>query len=460
MATIMASMAVAGASPAQAPAPDPAPALARIEGDWDGSLDTGAMKLRLALHIHVKDGATVATLDSLDQGAKDMPATVTLEGDHVQVSAKGAAGGFDGALAADGASLSGHWGAAPVTFTRRTAGAAAPALNRPQIPVKPYPYDETAISFDSPSAHVRMGGTLTMPRGAGPFPAVALVAGSGPQLRDEAVLGHPIFLVLADYLTRHGIAVLRYDKRGLGQSGGDYAHATSADFAADAEAALAYLRSQPNIDERRIGLIGHSEGGIVAPMVALADPGVAFVVMMAGPGLPGDRIIEAQARRIGQAMGVPAAALAANEAIQRKFLDAVMTAKDGPSAEAAAREVLKQAGAPDATAEAQAKAASSDWYRFFLSHDPAPDLRRLRLPVLALVGSKDLQVPADENVPALRQALAADPQATVEELPGLNHLFQTAVTGAPSEYGTIEETIAPAALDRIAAWILAQRPRR
>jgi pimeloyl-ACP methyl ester carboxylesterase len=282
-----------------------------------------------------------------------------------------------------------------------------------------------------------------------------LIAGSGAHTRDETVFGHAIFLVLADHLTRRGMAVLRYDKRGLGGSGGDFATATSRDFASDVEAGVGYLRTRPEIDPRRIGLIGHSEGGVIAPMVAEEEPSVAFLVLMAGSAVRGDQIIMAQTHAIAAATGAPDTALAAQATLERRFLDAVMAAKDQPAAQAAAETALKSAGLPDAAIATQAKAASSDWYRFFLAYDPAPALRRLRLPVLALIGSKDLQVPADLNIPVLRDALRSDPGADVRELPGLNHLFQTAPTGAPSEYGEIEETLAPSALEVITDWILA-----
>jgi pimeloyl-ACP methyl ester carboxylesterase len=429
-------------------------AQSRIEGDWSGKIDAGAFKLRLILHVHTKDGATAATLDSPDQNANGLPATLTLGGDHLRISARGAAGSFDGALTADGASLVGKWSGAPTTFTRLAPGATVAALNRPQTPVKPYPYREELVAYESSAANVRLSGTLTMPQGSGPFPAVVLIAGSGPQTRDENVFGHAIFLVLADHLTRHGIAVLRYDKRGLGQSTGDYAAATSGDFAADADAGFHYLKTRPEIDAKRIGLIGHSEGGVIAPMVAESDPAVAFLVLMAGSGVPGDQIIMAQSKAIAAAAGASEAALAAGAVIERRFLDAVMSAKDQDSAELAVREVLKGAGMSAAAIDAQAKAAASDWYRFFLSYDPAPALRRLRLPILAIIGAKDLQVPADQNLPALREALKSDNDAKVLELPGLNHLFQTARIGAPSEYGEIEETMSPTALDLITRWIL------
>ena len=455
---LVVSTAVMGGEPA--PGPSGRGALARLEGDWDGKLDAGAIKLRIILHVHNRDGAAEATIDSPDQNAIGLPATVTLTGDRVSLSAQGAPGAFEGDLSPDGASLAGQWSGAPLTFVRRAPGAAAPVLNRPQTPEKPYPYREEMVAYDNAAAHVRLTGTLTLPRGPGPFPAVVLIAGSGAHARDETIFGHAVFLVLADHLTRHGIAVLRYDKRGLGGSGGDPATATSRDFASDAEAGVAFLKTRPEIDPRRIGLIGHSEGGVIAPMVAGEDPSVAFLVLMAGSAVPGDQIIMAQTRAIAAAAGAPEAVVEANAVVERKFLDAVMAAKDRASAEAAARAVLKAAGLPDAAIEAQARAASSDWYRFFLAYDPAPALRGLRRPVLAVIGSKDLQVPAALNLPAFRAALKSDPDAEILELSGLNHLFQTARTGAPSEYGEIEETFSPTALDVITDWILerAKRP--
>ncbi len=429
-----------------------------LEGDWIGQVDAGAVRLRIVLHVHTENGQTVATLDSPDQNAEGLRATVSVSGSHVRISASGAAGAFDGEIGADGRSLNGRWSGAPTTLARLDRGHAVTEPRRRQAPSPPYPYREELVGYPGGEAGVRLAGTLTLPEGRGPFPAVLLIAGSGPNGRDEKVFGHALFLVLADYLTRRDIAVLRFDKRGIGQSTGDYAAATSTDFAADAAAGVAYLRSRSEIDSRRIGLIGHSEGGIIAPIVAERDAGIAFLVLMAGPALRGDQIVMAQSRAILEANGVPLAAIASSQAFERRFLDTVMTARDQASADAAVRAMLEHAGMPDAAAEAQAKEASSPWYRFFIAYDPAPALRRLRIPVLALIGSKDRQVPADQNLPALRTALAADPRAAVIELPGLNHLFQHATTGAPAEYGRIEETLSPAAMDRIARWILATGP--
>ncbi len=297
-------------APAAGFAEDAPPALSRIDGDWAGKLDAGTIKLRLVLHVHTKEGKTLATMDSPDQNANGLPATVTLDGDRVRISVKGAAGSFDGVLNADGGSLVGQWGGAPTTLTRVAPGWNA-GLTKPQIPTKPYPYREDLVASQGGGEGVRLGATLTVPSGQAPFPAVVLIAGSGGHARDEAVFGHPIFLVLADYLTRHGIAVLRYDKRGIGQSTGDFATATSMDFTADAGASVAYLKTRPEIDPRRIGLVGHSEGGIIAPILAERDPAVAFIVLMAGPGLPGDQIIMAQTRAAAVAAGTPEASIAA-----------------------------------------------------------------------------------------------------------------------------------------------------
>jgi hypothetical protein len=287
---------------------------------------------------------------------------------------------------------------------------------------------------------------------------VALIAGSGAHDRDETIFGHKPFAVLADALTRRGVAVLRYDKRGVGASTGDYAAATSADFADDAQAAVAFLAARPDIAARHIGLIGHSEGGLVAPIVAGRDRRVAFIVLMAGPGVDGASLLEAQQRRIDEVMGLGGERLADASAEEARMIDTVRGAADTATAaaqlKAEADAAADRAGVPRGLAEAEAAQLTTPWFRAFLTYDPAPALRRLRIPVLALVGSKDVQVPPDQNLPALRAALAGDRRATVEEMPGLNHLFQPATTGAPGEYAAIPTTLAPAALDTITGWVL------
>jgi pimeloyl-ACP methyl ester carboxylesterase len=268
-------------------------------------------------------------------------------------------------------------------------------------------------------------------------------------------MGHKPFLVLSDYLTRKGIAVLRADDRGVAKSGGTFATGTTADFATDVEAGVAYLKTRSEVNPHKIGLIGHSEGGIIAPMVAARNPDVAFIVMMAGSGVPGDEILVAQTMLISEAGGMKHEEAEQNGAEERAVLGIVKLEKDQAVAEKKLREAL--AGKiPQAQMDAQIKQTTSPWFRYFLSYDPAVALTKVKCPVLAIGGSKDLQVPPKQNLPAIRKALEAggNKDFEVDELPGLNHLFQTAGTGAPSEYAGIEETIAPAALEKISSWIL------
>jgi hypothetical protein len=327
---------------------------------------------------------------------------------------------------------------------------------RPQTPKRPYPYAEETVTFPSLARGVTLAGTLTLPKTPGPHAAVVLVSGSGPNGRDELVAGHRIFLVLSDYLTRRGFAVLRYDKRGVGKSTGNYDTATTADFASDAEAGVAWLKTRSEVDPHKIGLVGHSEGGTIAPMAAVADPAVAFIVMMAGSGVPGDQIIVEQGRLIAMADGESKEKADEDAEKERETLAAVETEKSPAALKRLLGVKLAAEGAPDAQIDAQVKTLTSPWIRFFLTYDPAVSLRKLTIPVLALNGSLDLQVPPAQNLPPIRKALAeaGNQHAEVDELPGLNHLFQSAKTGSPAEYGQIEETISPVALDKIANWIL------
>jgi pimeloyl-ACP methyl ester carboxylesterase len=287
---------------------------------------------------------------------------------------------------------------------------------------------------------------------------VLLIVGSGPHDRDESLMGHKPFLVLADYLTRKGIVVLRADKRGVGKSTGDAATATTADYATDAEAGVAYLKSRPEVDSHKIGLIGHSEGGVIAPMAAARNRDVAFIVMMAGTGVPGDQIIVEQLRLITEAGGAGKEKVAKDAANERELLALVETEKDDAVLDRKLREKLAANGMPEGQIGPSIKAVASPWFHYFLTYDPATALRKVACPVLAINGSLDLQVPPAQNLPAIRKALedGGNKHYEVDELPGLNHLFQTAKTGAPSEYGEIEETISPLAMDKMAGWILKQ----
>jgi pimeloyl-ACP methyl ester carboxylesterase len=420
-----------------------------VEGNWLGTLDTGAGQLRLALKVAKAAGGSLsAKMDSVDQGANDLPvSSIAQNGMAVKFGMKLIGGAYEGTLNADGSEMSGTWkqgGATlPLVFKRTEK---LPVLSRPQEPKKPYPYREEEITYENKPGRAKLAGTLTLPLGDGPFPAVLLITGSGQQDRDEALMGHRPFLVLADYLTRKGIAVLRVDDRGMGGSTGEVATATSEDFAGDVLAGVEFLKSRGKpIDVHKIGLIGHSEGGMIAPMVATRSHDVAFIVMMAGDGVPGDQILMAQVEGLAKAAGVPAATIAKNLDAERQVLAIIKQESDTKVRETKLREL-----------SAQYQAAASPWFRFFVIYDPAPALQKVTCPVLALNGELDLQVPASLNLPAIEKALKAGGNHDYEivKLPKLNHLFQTSQTGSIDEYARIEETIAPVALETMSTWIL------
>ena len=439
-----------------------------IDGAWAGVIDTGTAKLRLVFHITNTEDGLAATMDSPDQGVTGLPVTgVTRNASALKLELKQAGAVFEGKIDENLTTIDGTWsqggGSEPLLLKRaKDADAAQLERRRPQTPVKPYPYRDEDVSYPNKTANITLAATVTIPPGKGPFPAVLLIAGSGRNDRDESLpmFGHSPFLVLSDYLTRKGIVVLRADKRGVGKSGGDYATATTSDFASDVKAGVAYLEARPEVDHHRIGLIGHSEGGVIAPMVAAADPSVAFIVMMAGPGVPGEDIIVEQTLLIAEASGESHEEAEKGAAEERQILTLVKQHVDDSELAKKLREVLGDK-VPEATINAQIKVLSSPWYREFIQFDPATALRNVTCPVLALIGEKDLQVPPDQNLPAIRKALEASGNKNVEvdELPGLNHLFQPAKTGAPSEYGEIELTISPIALEKISSWILKQPSR-
>lgn len=435
-----------------------------IDGSWMGLLDLGTLKLHVIFNIQTGPGGLAATLDSPDQGANGIPtSSISRDGASLKIEIKKIVGTFEGKIATDLSSIDG-------TFTQ--LGSAHPlvlkpvkdkekaelAPKRPQNPMKPYPYHDEEVTYDNKAQNVTLAATLTIPQGKGPFPAVVLITGSGPQDRDESLLGHKPFLVLSDYLTRHGIAVLRADDRGTAKSTGVFATATTADFATDTEAGIAYLKTRKEVDLHRIGLIGHSEGAVIAPMIAARNKDVAFIVMMAGTGVPGDQVLVAQSEAIQIANGqTPPGEAAKHAAREREMLTLVETEKDDAVLETKLKE--KMTGeVPEAQMGMQIKQITSPWFRYFLTYDPATALRKVTCPVLVLNGSLDKQVLPSQNLPPIRKALAesGNQHVEVDELPGLNHLFQTAKTGSPAEYAQIEETISPVVLDKIATWILKQ----
>lgn len=336
---------------------------------------------------------------------------------------------------------------------------------RPQEPKGAISYDVEEVKYSNLTANVTLAGTLTLPKSEKPSPAVLLIAGSGPIDRDETVFGHKPFWVIADHLTKQGIAVLRVDKRGVAQSTGNYSVATPDDFAADALAGVEYLKTRKEIDAKRIGLIGHSEGGMIAPKIAVKSNDVAFIVSMAGPCVIGEAILYAQEVQISRALGVSEGQLSRQLAFQAQVLSVIKNEPELEKAEQLLREIIanqvaklpeeEQQASADAI-EAQMKRCNSRWFRYYLTYDPTISLKHLKIPVLVMSGELDSQVAPKQNLPAIAKALeeAGNQRYKIIEFPKLNHFFQTCETGSILEYAIIEETIAPVVLDSLSSWIL------
>ena len=444
-----------------APAQDSARAAASSTESWSGAATLpGGAELGFRIHITRGDAPT-ATIDIPTQGAIGIPLEViSVEGDSVLLRIPAPANAEIAGTVNDQGELAGLLKQAGMEFPfkmSRTSGDAGPA--RPQHPEPPYPYAVEEVTFENANAGITLAGTLTLPVGDGPFPAAVLITGSGPQDRDETLLGHKPFLVIADHLTRAGVAVLRYDERGVAESGGDYSTAVTDDFADDALAAVAYLRGDDRVHADRIGLIGHSEGGLVAPMAASVDPSIAFIVMLAGLGIDGGEILVSQQIAITGAGGTPEMARSVGENM-RAMVDA-MIADDVDGVADPLRAVLatQMVGASgeqvEQNLEQQVKVFTSPWMMRFVEIDPADSLSRVTQPTLALFGSLDLQVLPSINASRMRDALEQAPtnDVTIVTFPGLNHLFQTAQTGSPAEYATIEETFSVDALELMTSWI-------
>ena len=346
-------------------------------------------------------------------------------------------------------------------------------IYRPQEPKPPFPYTEEHVFYDSLEAGVTLSGTLTLPVSKNPSPVVLLIAGSGPVDRDEALcpyrqlryrnIGHKPFLVLADYLTRQGIAVLRLDKRGCGKSTGNYNNATTQDFARDVVAGVAYLKSRKELNPNQIGLIGHSEGGIIAPMVAAGSKDVAFIVLMAAPAVNGEEIMYEQSRLAEQGSGESEEEMTQDHKFKEQV---IVILKKEPDPQIAARQLCEMAKNHRAALQGtrgkvnlnllERFAQNTKWWRHFLLFDPAAALKQVKIPVFALTGELDRQASPSQNLPVISKALeeAGNNDFTVALLPRLNHFFQTCQDGSFGEYAKIEETIAPLVLNLIAEWIL------
>lgn len=446
-------------------------------GSWEGVLNFGGTNLRIVFHI--KDdgnGGLVTTADSPDQSAFGIPCDSTAAGNNeVSIFMNALQAKYTGKLSGD-VTLDGIFtqGGSGVALQLKKAGVpdqpAAPI--RPQAPVGPFPYKSEDVEYKGGDNSATMAATISIPEGKGPFPAVLLITGSGPQNRDEEVMGHKPFAVLADYLTRRGLVVLRADDRGIGKSKGNYATATSADFANDARAGIDFLLTRPEVDRRKIGMIGHSEGGMIAPMVASSRKDISFLVLLAGPGVKIKELMAEQNAAILRTSGVGKAAADAYLAFYKAVIDAMLQSADTAAANEAGKKVLhhwisntpdslvRQLGMRDNDAQlkvvsALAQQVTTPWFRYFLNFDPQPHLQKLNAKVLALNGDRDIQVISRQNLDGIEASLkkSRSKKYEIKELPGLNHLFQTCTRCTIAEYGELEETFSTTALDYIGRWL-------
>jgi pimeloyl-ACP methyl ester carboxylesterase len=425
----------------------------KLYGLWLGVLEvTAQMKLQLAFQFESDStGSLSAKMNVIEQNAFDIPMnSCVLSGDSIHIRFDQAGIRYDGMYISGRDIIQGIYsqGGGKFRLDLSRVDELPLKVNRPQTPVRPFPYKEEEVKFSNDKAGILLAGTLTMPEEGHHFPALVLIAGSGRNDRNETEMGH--FLLLSDFLTRQGYAVLRYDKRGIGESQGDYGAATTFDFADDARAAFGFLKSRPGIDPERTGLLGHSEGALIAPIIAAdSGEGVAFIIMMGGIGVPGSSLLLMQSRKISEINGIPEEKI--NQTIKKN--QALYQIAESHGSDSVLREKMKRVY-PDIS-DPMARMLLSPWFRTFLSIDPDVYISQVTCPVLAITGEHDVQCDAEQNLTAIEASLkkGGNSNFRVEALPGLNHLFQTSDTGSPYEYNRLEEIIAPVALDLILDWL-------
>ncbi len=445
----------------------------RVQGIWEGILRVSGAELRLIFRFASEsDEDIIGTMDSPDQGATRIPIKIKeLSENILKIDIKSIGGLFEGEFKEEYQVVVGRWtqmgNSWPLVLSKVNK---VDAFKRTQIPKKPYPYDEENVLIENKDNGINLAGTLTLPRLATSFPAVLLISGSGPHDRDATMFGHRPFLVIADHLTRQGIAVLRIDDRGVGQSTGDLFSTTSENFISDVLAEVEYLKNHPNINSRLIGLIGHSEGGLIAPMVAAQSSDIAYIVLMAAPGIRGEELLYMQSSLMLKKGGMSLDIFKSDRRYSEQLYALIKKEKDikiivqkakkinteiWKNLNKESKEQLYRLGYSENTLKQQLSILTSPWFRFFLTYDPAITLKKNICPVLAINGDKDLQIPSKMNLNAIEAALKSgqNSQYKVMEIPGLNHLFQSAITGLPSEYSRIEETISPVVMKVISDWI-------
>ncbi|WP_394749714.1 alpha/beta hydrolase family protein [Spongiimicrobium salis] len=441
-----------------------------ISGTWNGTYTNSEQKEILFIFNFEKNEAGVqATFSVPTYRVGPITAkTVSLEKDELFVDVSNLGINYKGTVLEEGQKIEGMLteGASIIPLVlKKGARKEMPSLRRPQEPKKPYPYYEEEVVFENYNANISLSGTFTRPRGNGKYPVAILISGSGPQDRDETFLTHKPFLVLADHLTRKGIAVLRYDDRGFGKSTGNHDTATTEDFATDVLAAIDYLASRNDIDTKHIGLIGHSEGGIIAPLASNKTNKVSFMVLLASTGIPGSELSLMQAKEFRP---FPVPDEDAFEVYVRKTIALASSSKDIASIQTDLKghhdtylkPILMPLGVSEAELDqmiaGEIKKSTNPWHRYFFNYNPADEIEKLRIPVLSLNGSKDTQVIAKVNQEGIRNALikGKNKDYTIQEIPNLNHLFQECETGKMAEYRTIEQTMAPVVLEKVSSWII------
>lgn len=448
-----------------------------VIGKWSGTLDIQGQKLAIAFNVEENGDALIATLDSPDQGAFGIPTdTCIFDAHQLKITAKQLQLTFEGRLTKDGDKINGNFNQGPMSFPLVLIKTEDGAFEnrRPQEPTT-IEYIEEEVTFKNLTENHTLSGTLTIPKTGQYNHVVVLISGSGPQDRNSFIplFNHKPFLVLSDYLTRNAIAVLRYDDRGVGKSTGDRAPATSADYAGDASSAVAYLKGRKDMNGMLIGLIGHSEGGLIAPMVANSNKDVSFIVLLAGPGIPIPELLSLQGRMIAEADSIPQADILANEDLTSACYQYIIeNPKLSPDKlKSGVHKIFKKKirkfpesfknklGDIDNFTTNQVNTLTSPWMTYFIRFNPFDHLSKVTCPVLAINGSLDLQVSSKENLEGIRKALefGGNENFKIKEMSGQNHLFQTATTGSPSEYKTIDETFNEGTMTLVADWIRSQR---
>ena len=430
--------------------------MSQIEGYWKGKIDLGVQKLETAFDIKADGNGYSATFDVPAQGAFDIPVDeTTFQDGRLQLTMSALGASYSGTLKDD--VIEGEFTQHGMTFTLNLAKAEKVEQQkaRPQDPQPPFNYHIEEVAFVNEKEGNTLAGTLTIPEGEGPFPAMVLVSGSGQQNRDEELMNHRPFWVIADYCARHGIAVLRYDDRGIGGSTGEVENATSMDFSYDAEAAFDYLRNRKEINASKVGILGHSEGGVINFMVAARRPEVAFLVSLAGPSVNGIEVLKEQQKAILKASGMSEEAVQFNSNTNAQMFDIIEASNSREEADSLLRNLLKGWGYKEELTEQTVGQMASPWMYYFLRYDPTDAIVKTNCPALLLNGTKDLQVIASQNLPGYEKIIAdyGKTNLSLHELPDLNHLFQHCETGSPNEYFEIEETISTEVLEMIVGFV-------